>query len=192
VRRRLKEICSGLCCVKTKKSSITCLHPINYEIRINKDMKRNQIIGAIVVILIVGGGAFWGGMAYAQGQTPTRGAGAAGFTRGAGGAGGSFAGRTGGAAGGGFTTGQIVSVGNGTITIQSATASSTEIVLVGSSTQVQKTVAGSMSDLTTGTQVVVTGTPNSDGSLTAQSIQIRPAGSAGFGGRPATGATQTQ
>lgn len=152
-------------------------------------MKRNQIIGVVVIVVLVGGGAFWGGMSYAQGQALARGPGAAGFTRGTGG---TFTGRTGAAgASGGFTAGQVVSVGNGSITIQSATASSTEIVLVGDSTQILKTDTGSMSDLAPGAQVTVTGTSNSDGSLTATSIQIRPAGM-NFGGTGARGGAQTQ
>lgn len=153
-------------------------------------MKRNQIIGAIIGIVVVGGAGFWGGMAYANSQTPARESLAGGtFTRGAGGAGGAFAGRTG--AGGGITAGQIVSSGNGSITIQAATGSSTQLVLVGNSTQILKTAAGSMSDLSVGAAVTVTGTSNSDGSLSAQTIQIRPAGM-NFGGRSGSSQTSTQ
>ncbi len=142
-------------------------------------MKRNQIIGAVVGIIIIGGGAFYAGTVYGKGQTPTRGGGQ--FA--AGGAGG-FVARGGGrgAGGGGFTAGDIVSTSNGSISIKMQNGSSTEIVLVGQSTQILKSTSGTISDLIVGTPVVVTGTPNSDGSLSATSIQIRPAGMAGFGG----------
>jgi Domain of unknown function (DUF5666) len=137
-----------------------------------------KLIGAVVVLLIVAGGSFYGGTLYAKSAGGGRGS----FS------GAQFAGRTGsatggafgrGGAGGGLVAGQILSAGNGSITLQEQGASSTQIVLIGSATQVFKTVAGSQSDLTPGTEVTVTGTANSDGSLTAQSIQIRPAGQAG-------------
>jgi hypothetical protein len=129
-----------------------------------------KIVWVIVAFIIVGGGSFYGGMAYAKSQTPARGQ----FAGLAGGAG-----RTGArGAGGGFTTGQVISAGNGSITIQEQSGS-TEIVLVSSSTSILKSTSGSLSDLTPGTTVVVTGTANSDGSLTAQSVQIRPAGANG-------------
>jgi hypothetical protein len=129
-----------------------------------------KIVGFIVVLIIVGGGAFYGGMVYAKSQTPARGAFGAGFT-GAGRAG------AGARAGGGFTAGKIISSANGSVTIQEQSGS-TEIVLVSDSTQILKSTAGSLSDLAPGTNVTVTGTANSDGSLTATGIQIRPAGSA--------------
>ncbi len=142
-------------------------------------MSKNQLIGLVVSALVVGGASFYGGIQYQKSQAPVRGQ----FSTGVGGAGG-FAGRTGGRGIGGFTAGKILSVGNGSLTLQSMTSSSTEIVLTGPSTQIEKTVAGSGSDLSVGSNVVVTGTPNSDGSLTAASIQIRPAGT-NFGPRGA-------
>ena len=54
--------------------------------------------------------------------------------------------------------------------------SGTKIVLVDSSTQITKTVAGTAGDLSVGTSVTISGSANSDGSITAQNIQIRPAG----------------
>ena len=137
-------------------------------------MKTNHVVGAIIVLIIVAGGSFYAGTSYAKGKAPARGQFAAGGTGAAG-----FAGRGGAGAGGargGFTAGQIVSASNGSISIQQQNGSSSEIVLISPSTQILKTVAGSASDLTQGTQVTVTGSANADGSMSASSIQIRPAG----------------
>ena len=135
-------------------------------------MNKNFVIGAVVALIIVGGASFYGGMSYAKSSTPARGSFAGGQFSGTGAAG---TGRVGARAGGGFTTGKILSTSKGSVTIQ-AQNGSTEIVLVSASTPILKSAAGSMSDLAAGTNVVVTGSSNSDGSLTAESIQIRPAG----------------
>lgn len=137
-------------------------------------MNKNQVLGAVVALVVVGGGAFYAGTAYGNGQATSAG----GITRGQfGAAGAGFAGRTGGTrTGGGFTAGQIVSASNGSISIQQQNGSSTEIVLISPTTQILKSVAGAASDLKQGEAVTITGTPNSDGSLTATAIQIRPAG----------------
>lgn len=135
--------------------------------------KKFIIPGAVAIVgLVIGFGVGYfvphGASASARGQF---------------GSAGQFAVRPGARTGaGGFTAGQILSAANGSITIEQENGSSTEIVLVSPSTQVLKTTSGSTADLTAGTQVVVTGTSNSDGSLTAQSIQIRSAGAA-FGSR---------
>ncbi len=132
------------------------------------------ILTAVIVAILVGTGGFYSGMQYAASQPPA--------ARVAG----TFAGRGGaGHAGGGATFGTIISAGNGSITVQlpAATSSSastgTKIVLFNASTQIGKMVVGTQNDLSVGTNVVVSGTANSDGSITASSIQIRPTGAGG-------------
>ncbi|HUX35556.1 MAG TPA: DUF5666 domain-containing protein [Candidatus Paceibacterota bacterium] len=73
---------------------------------------------------------------------------------------------------GGFVTGQVLSKDAQSITVQARDGSS-RIVLYSSSTSVVKSVAGSLSDISAGAQVTVQGTQNSDGSVTAQTIQVR-------------------
>ncbi len=135
-------------------------------------MNRKTLLGALVLAIVIGGGAFYGGMAYAKAKSPARGGNFTGqFTTGTGN-------RMGGAglrAGDGFTAGQIISKDATSITIKMQDGS-TKIVLVGDSTQVMKSTNGTIADLSAGTNVTVTGTANSDGSVTAQSVQIRPAG----------------
>lgn len=77
--------------------------------------------------------------------------------------------------GGGRVIGQVQSVSDGRITVQTPDNSS-QIVLLNDSTSYQRTVEGSATDVTAGTQVIVTGEQNPDGSTTASSIQIVPAG----------------
>ena len=139
----------------------------------------NKTITMVVIAVIIAGGSFYAGMKYGgsqttSNQTATRTRGTGNFTGGAvRGAGGN---------GGGFTSGSIISKDSQSITL-SLQAGGSKIVFVSPTTQIMKTDAGTLTDLTVGTQVSVTGSTNSDGSVTAQSVQIRPAG---FGQRQAT------
>lgn len=137
---------------------------------------------ALIAAAVFGGAGFWGGMTYAAAQRPNAAFGANGAM---------FPGRTGagGAARMNGVVGTIIGKDATSITVQlggpnasstNGASSGTRIVLYGSTTQIEKTVAGSASDLTAGTSVLVAGEPNSDGSISASNIQIRPAG-AGFG-----------
>jgi len=72
----------------------------------------------------------------------------------------------------------------------SGATSGTKIVLYDSSTQVEEMQSVPASSLKEGQSVVVTGTPNSDGSVTATSIQVRPAGVPGGRGNAAPQANQ--
>ena len=132
-------------------------------------MKNNLII-TIVAVVVVGAAAFYGGMHYgkssANPSSPTAAAyrGTNGALRG-----------TAGAANRG-AMGQILSVDATSITVSVAGGGS-KLILFSPSTKISKTVDGAASDLAVGTNIIATGTTNSDGSVSATDIQIRPAGS---------------
>lgn len=130
-----------------------------------------HIVPILVGALIVAGGAFYGGTIYAKGKSPS---GAATFQNrmvGANGQRGGFAGR----GGAGFVNGEVLSKDAISLTVKMPDGSS-KIVFFASSTNVAKLSQGTLDDVTQGVNVTVTGTPNADGSETAQMIQIRPSG----------------
>jgi len=146
----------------------------------------------IVVALVVGVGGFYGGMKYTESKSPQ-----IGFARadlqnlspeerqqkmqelgGAGALGeraGDFRGQVG-AVGGRSLSGEIISQSEDSLTLKLADGS-TKIVFISESTQITKSVEGSLTDLGEGEQIFVGGTENSDGSYTAKTIQLRPLGS---------------
>ena len=128
----------------------------------------NNKIMLVTVAVVIGGVAFFGGMKYGQATAASnRSALRAQF--GVGGGNGTGDGRQ-------FngTFGQVIAKSNTSITVKLMDGSS-RIVFVSGTTPVMKLVAGSLNDIAVGTNVAVTGATNSDGSVTASQIQIRPA-----------------
>lgn len=132
-----------------------------------------------VIWIIVAIVAFVGGMYYGKASSPLAFAGAGRFGSFASSTRGAFIGRNGSTAAG-FIAGQVVAKDAQSITIALPNGNS-QVVFYSSSTAVEKPSPASMSDISTGTEVAVNGTANSDGSLTAQSIQVRPTGAPGGG-----------
>ena len=127
---------------------------------------KNKII-AVVVLIVVAGGAFYLGVQNGKNSAAT----SAQIMRG------NFAARGTGVRGvaGGFTGGQIISKDATSLTV-SVQGGGSKLIFLAPSTQITKTVSGSLTDLTVGENITVIGTANSDGSESATSIQIRPAG----------------
>jgi|SRR3989338_3267292 len=140
-----------------------------------------QIIAIIAVAAMVGGGSFYGGMKYAQSSGLSSGRGAAAFANLSPEErqarmqqfGGSTGGVRGGTQGGGFVSGEVIASDSKSITVKLRDGGS-KIIFFSDSTEIGKFVTGAASDLAVGKTVNVTGKANSDGSITAQSIQIRP------------------
>ncbi len=138
-------------------------------------MTSKQWIILIVVAVVFAGGGFFGGMKYQASKTPAVAVRTS--TAGAAGAAGAFAGRRSGTgANASFISGDVLSVNGNTITVKLASGGS-QVAVLAPSTQYRKAVDGTSADVAVGSQVTITGTTNSDGSLTAQSVQIRTASS---------------
>ena len=134
----------------------------------NKTMNKLILVAAIVAV-VVGSGAFYGGMKYVQGNRQQR------FSQTSGSNIGGQIGLRGGqgGAGGGLVSGDIISKDSQSITVKMREGSS-KIVFFSDLTEVSKFVAGTSADLVIGKSVTVIGKTNSDGSITATSVQMRP------------------
>lgn len=139
-------------------------------------MDQKIIVSVIATAIVAGGIGYWIGGSSSSTSTQTTGRSAS--MQGTGQRG-SFGGGS-----GNSTMGTIVAMDGQSITVQlggqnasstNGTSTGTKLVIVASSTQVGKFVEGSIGDLAQGDNVMVSGTSNSDGSLTATMIQIRPA-----------------
>jgi hypothetical protein len=123
-----------------------------------------KIISIGVIALIVGAGiGYEGATAFAHPAVASQTARSGGFAGGM---------RTGGA-GGGFLTGTVAAKDAGSITLNTKDGSS-HVVLVTPNTTVSKSVNGTLTDVATGSTIIVSGTTNSDGSVSASLIQMRP------------------
>lgn len=133
---------------------------------------KNNIVITVVIVILVGAGAFFGGMKYqeskATGSNTAR--------QFQGGMGGRQNGQNG---QGRFTgnsrpvAGEILSFDDKSITVKLQDGSS-KIVLLSNKTSINKASEGTKDDLKTGQRVAVFGSENTDGSVTASNIQLNP------------------
>jgi hypothetical protein len=132
-------------------------------------VKNNLIIITIVTAVVAGAGGFFGGMKYQQNQRVTFNR--QGFT----GQPGQNGARNLGQARNGFrpVNGEIMANDNNSITVKASDGGS-KIVIISEKTMINKAETASIADLKTGDKVAVFGTDNSDGSMTAQNIQLNP------------------
>lgn len=131
-------------------------------------MKQNQIIVIAVVVLLVGAGAFFVGIQYQKMQRNQFGQGR-------------FNGQTAGSANSQFRSGQngmgrpvngeIISSEDKSITVKLPDGSS-KIVFVNDQSKIMEATAATKESLTTGKNVMIFGTTNQDGSVTASNIQL--------------------
>ncbi len=130
-------------------------------------MKNQVLMVSLVLVILAGAGGFLAGMKYQETKTSQRdgqSAGGSGQRRG------QFGQRNG---AGRPVAGDIISADDKSITVKMMDGSS-KIVLLSSSTQINKAATATKADLKTGEKVAVFGTDNADGSVTAASIQLNP------------------
>lgn len=144
-------------------------------------MKKTILI-FVALILVVGGGAFYGGMKYQQGRGSFGNLNRQNFQNLTeeqrqqllqGNVGRSFQRGIGVGSGTNFLSGEIIGKDEQSLTLKMPDGGS-RIVFFSGSTKILKTTEGSIDDIVIGEQIMVNGEQNSDGSYTAQSIQPRP------------------
>lgn len=123
---------------------------------------KNNLLLTIIVAIVVGAAAFFGGVKYQENKTPQRD-----WQR----------------QGGQFqnigrnnlrpVNGEIISTDEESITVKLNDGSS-KIVLLSEKTTMNKASEAAKTDLKKGEKVAVFGTENSDGSVTAQNIELNP------------------
>jgi len=133
-----------------------------------------KLILIIIALVIVGGGAFYGGMKYEQSKSPLTN-----FSRQ------NFQNLSpeqrqqflqqgvGQRAGAGFLSGEVINKDEQSLTLKMPDGGS-KIIFFSDSTQISKTTEGSIDDIEIGKQIMVSGEQNSDGSYTAKTIQLSP------------------
>jgi hypothetical protein len=132
-------------------------------------MNKNTAV-TVALVLLVGVGGFYGGMTYQKSQSPANGFAQYGGRMGQGGP----AGGPGGMGRNGFgrpVAGQIIEKDASSITVKMQDGS-TKIVLLSNSTTINKATKAIKDDLKKGENVMVVGTTNSDGSVTANNINL--------------------
>lgn len=144
-------------------------------------MDKKTIATFVAIVGVVGAGAFYGGVKYGMGknfsgadrnQLASR---QGGMQNGQGGQNQRMAGsgkQGAGAADGGFLGGEIISKDDKSVTIKTRDGGS-KIVYFSDATLIGKETSVTTSDLAVGQQVLINGKTGTDGSITAQNIQIR-------------------
>lgn len=139
------------------------------------DNAHKKIITPIIIaVLVAGGVGFYSGMVYGKSKATTSFAAMRGQFAGNGQGGTGRGGNRAQFAAGGATSGEVIAKDDKSITLKMRDGGS-KIVFFSGTTQVMKAAAGVATDLVLGEQVTALGTANADGSVSAQSIQIRPA-----------------
>ena len=146
---------------------------------------RLRVIGAAVLAVALFGGGFAAGKTI--GTTPAASAsGQAGRGQRAFGSG-----APGAANNGGLISGQVLAVGDGTLTVQLDQSQGSRIVLVSASTRVTRTTETDvpLSSLKAGEQVTVVGTQSTDGTVSATTVVVGGTGFRQGGASPRPSAT---
>ena len=135
-------------------------------------MRQNQII-TLILIIIFSGASFIGGVVYQKSKSVVLNRTNQDYqnrngVRGVGQAAGMMNGRR-----GGQLIGEIISKDDKSITLKT-TDGDNKIILLSSSTSINKTSDGSVGDLKVGSKIGIFGSNNTDGSVSAQNIQLNP------------------
>ncbi|MDP3990958.1 MAG: hypothetical protein Q8P63_01545 [Candidatus Nealsonbacteria bacterium] len=141
-----------------------------------------KIIPIIVALIVVAGGSFYGGLSYQKSKNSPGNFSRQNFQNLSeeerqqlfqGNVGGAIQRGVGRGAGAGFLNGEVIAKDSQSLTLKMMDGSS-KIIFFSDSTQISKTAEGTVNDVEIGKEIMVTGQQNSDGSYTAQAIQLSP------------------